>query len=134
MSIFTSPPLRVERRSGMPLRGSPGVATIGSMRREIDRRTSPRTSAPGSALHDARAHVVRVEAALLDEVVDDDLVGLDDAGEAAGLDRHVGERGALVERASRATPSPANSSTLPMPSPALEERLAEEVEHHVLGA
>src|SRR6185437_5104609 len=46
-------------------------------------------------LHDARAHRVGVEAALLHEVVDDDLVRLDDPGEAARLDRHVGERGAL---------------------------------------
>ncbi len=74
----------------------------------------------GVGLHDARAHVVRVEAALLDEVVDDDLVGLDDPGEAARLDRHVGQRGALVERHARATPSPANSSTLPMPWPVLK--------------
>ena len=32
------------------------------------------------------------------QVVHHHLVGLDDAGEATGLDRHVGERRALVER------------------------------------
>jgi hypothetical protein len=63
------------------------------------------------------------EAALLHEVVDDHLVGLDDPGEAARLDRHVRERRALVERHAR-TPSPANSRTLPMPSPVLKNGCA----------
>ena len=39
--------LRQAPRSGMPLRGSPGVATIGRIFGEIDLETSRRTSRPG---------------------------------------------------------------------------------------
>ena len=80
-----------------------------------------------------RAHVVGLQPALRDEVIDDDLVGLDDAGEAAGLDRHVGERRALVEGHVRDAVA-RELEDLADPLPALEELRAQDVKHHVLRA
>ena len=119
-------------RSGTPLRGSPGVATIGSRVRQIDleRREVLRVRV---RLHDPLAHVLGDEPALLHEVVDDDLVGLDDPGEAAGLDGHVREGRALVER-HRPDAVAGELEHLADPLPRLEERLAEDVEHDVLRA
>ena len=60
------------------MRGSPGVATIGTTAAEVDlERRAVRRARVGA--HDAASHVVGVGAALLHEVLDDRLVGLDDA-------------------------------------------------------
>ena len=135
MSIFTSPLLaRRARAAARRCADRPGVATIGSTRGEIDVERRAVRRARDRPSRCARARRRRSRPRCFDEVVDDDLVGLDDAGEAAGLDRHVGERRALVERPCARCPSPANSSTLPMPSPLLKNGWRQDVEHHVLRA
>jgi hypothetical protein len=115
---------------GTPLRGSPGVATItGTSARSISKVS--RYCAPGS-LVTMRARLVLGRRRASREVVHDHLVGLEDAREAARLDAMLVSV-ACSSRASCPRPGPANSSTLPMPRP-LEEGLAEDVQHHVLGA
>ncbi len=96
MSIFTSPLLelrRAERRCADRRASRPSARPTRGRS-----RTSRSTSRPDRRARCARARSAASSAALLHEVVDDHLVGLDDAGEAARLDRHVGERRALVER------------------------------------
>ncbi len=81
----------------------------------------------------ALAHARWVEAALAGDPFDGGLVGGDDAGEAPGLDGHVGERGALVDR----EPGDAGARELEHLADAAalaKVRQREQVQHDVFGA